>query len=133
MSKIDPAASLGGLVAERPSRAALFERLRLDYCCDGRQTLAHELVHVVQQRSGPVDGAATGEGVRVSDPGDAFEQSADRTAAAAMTAPVAVPTAAPLAVSRAADEEEDEDAQRVAVSRKSDEDEDEDVQTQREA
>lgn len=32
--------SLGELVAERPGRAQLFERLRLDYCCGGRQTLA---------------------------------------------------------------------------------------------
>jgi regulator of cell morphogenesis and NO signaling len=37
---IDPASSLGELVAERPARAELFERLRLDYCCGGRQTLA---------------------------------------------------------------------------------------------
>lgn len=37
---IDPSASLGVLVAERPSRAELFERLRLDYCCGGSQTLA---------------------------------------------------------------------------------------------
>jgi len=36
---IDPGASLGRLVAERPSRAELFERLRLDYCCNGDQTL----------------------------------------------------------------------------------------------
>lgn len=37
---IDPAASLGALVAERPARAELFERLRLEYCCGGRRTLA---------------------------------------------------------------------------------------------
>ncbi len=36
---IDPGASLGLLVAEQPSRAELFERLRLDYCCSGDQTL----------------------------------------------------------------------------------------------
>lgn len=29
----------------------------------GRHTLAHELTHVVQQRSGPVEGTPTGEGV----------------------------------------------------------------------
>ena len=39
-SPVDPAVTLGVLVAERPARAALFERLRLDYCCGGRQTLA---------------------------------------------------------------------------------------------
>ena len=37
---IDRGSSLGELVAERPARAGLFERLRLDYCCGGRQTLA---------------------------------------------------------------------------------------------
>ena len=36
---IDSGARLGELVAERPSRAQLFEQLRLDYCCGGRQTL----------------------------------------------------------------------------------------------
>jgi regulator of cell morphogenesis and NO signaling len=40
MSTIDPTATLGALVAERPARAPLFERLRLDYCCGGSQTLA---------------------------------------------------------------------------------------------
>ena len=38
-SLIDPGSRLGELVAERPSRAQLFEQLRLDYCCGGRQTL----------------------------------------------------------------------------------------------
>jgi len=37
---IDPTATLGLLVAEQPSRAEMFERLRLDYCCGGSQTLA---------------------------------------------------------------------------------------------
>ena len=40
MAEIDPAATLGALVAESPARAELFERLRLDYCCGGSQTLA---------------------------------------------------------------------------------------------
>jgi regulator of cell morphogenesis and NO signaling len=39
VSAIDPGITLGALVAERPARAALFERLRLDYCCGGGQTL----------------------------------------------------------------------------------------------
>ena len=42
----------------------------------GQQTLAHELTHVVQQRSGPVDGTMTDSGVKVSDPSDSFEQAA---------------------------------------------------------
>ena len=40
MSQIDPSTSLGALVAERPARAGLLERLRFDYCCGGAQTLA---------------------------------------------------------------------------------------------
>jgi iron-sulfur cluster repair protein YtfE (RIC family) len=40
MPQSDATANLGVLVAERPARAELFERLRLDHCCDGRQTLA---------------------------------------------------------------------------------------------
>ena len=41
----------------------------------GRVLLAHELAHVVQQR-----GAATTGELRVSDPGDRFEQQAERAA-----------------------------------------------------
>lgn len=37
---LDPELSLGALVAERPERAQLFEQWRLDYCCNGGQTLA---------------------------------------------------------------------------------------------
>jgi len=48
---------------------------------DGRETLAHELTHVVQQRSGPVDGTDDGSGVKVSDPNDRFEQEAEHVAA----------------------------------------------------
>jgi hypothetical protein len=46
----------------------------------GRHLLAHELTHVVQQRSGPVDGTDTGDGVHVSDPDDRFEREAAATA-----------------------------------------------------
>jgi len=53
----------------------------------GRQTLAHELSHVVQQASGPVDGSPAPGGIRVSSPDDAFERAADRTAAAALAVP----------------------------------------------
>lgn len=37
---VQSSSTLGALVAEQSSRAALFERLRLDYCCGGGQTLA---------------------------------------------------------------------------------------------
>lgn len=46
----------------------------------GRRMLAHELVHVAQQRAGPVAGTPAGGGVDVSDPGDAFEREADHVA-----------------------------------------------------
>jgi Domain of unknown function (DUF4157) len=46
----------------------------------GQRTIAHELSHVVQQRSGPVDGTDAPGGIRLSDPGDKFERAADATA-----------------------------------------------------
>ncbi|CAL9325227.1 eCIS core domain-containing protein [Streptomyces sp. SudanB182_2057] len=45
-----------------------------------RHTLAHELVHVIQQRQGPVAGTDNGSGLRVSDPADRFEREAEATA-----------------------------------------------------
>jgi hypothetical protein len=81
----------------------------------GRTMLAHELTHVVQQRSGPVDGTPTEGGIRVSDPGDRFEREAAANAEriVAMSPPVAAarepaaPTAATApAVQRDADDEQ---------------------------
>lgn len=46
----------------------------------GRRLLAHELAHVVQQASGPVDGTPTSDGITLSDPSDRFEHEADRVA-----------------------------------------------------
>ena len=43
----------------------------------GKELIAHELTHVVQQGSGQVQ---NGEGMTVNAPGDRFEQEADRTA-----------------------------------------------------
>lgn len=58
---------------------------------DGQHMLAHELTHVVQQRSGPVDGTDAGGGVKVSDPSDRFEReavaNADRIMAGGAGAP----------------------------------------------
>ena len=51
-----------------------------------KHTLAHELIHVVQQRRGPVAGTDNGTGVRVSDPGDSFERAAEAGATRAMAA-----------------------------------------------
>ena len=50
----------------------------------GRHTLAHELVHVMQQRSGPVDGTPAAGGVSLSHPDDRFEREAEATAGAAI-------------------------------------------------
>jgi hypothetical protein len=89
----------------------------------GRTTLAHELTHVVQQRSGPVEGTEAPGGIRVSDPSDRFEQeavaNADRVMAApapaaaaepvSTPAPASAPASAPAAsVQRAAAEDEEE-------------------------
>ncbi|MCU1566704.1 MAG: hypothetical protein JWQ56_1641 [Pseudarthrobacter sp.] len=72
----------------------VFQRDKYDPGSDaGKTMIAHELTHVVQQRSGPVDGTATGSGVRVSDPSDRFEREAAATAERAMSAPAAPATA----------------------------------------
>ncbi len=83
----------------------VFQRDRYDPdSTAGRTMLAHELTHVVQQRSGPVDGTPTGSGIRVSDPSDRFEREAAATAAQVMSGPAPV-TPAPAAVQRAAAED----------------------------
>ncbi|MEE4492738.1 eCIS core domain-containing protein [Streptomyces sp. BE230] len=53
-----------------------------------RHTLAHELTHVIQQRTGPVTGTDNGAGLRVSDPSDRFEREAEANATAAMNSPL---------------------------------------------
>ncbi len=80
----------------------------------GRTLLAHELTHVVQQRTGPVDGTSTGDGVRVSHPSDRFEQAAAANAEHVMSQPAGVPvqtsamsTPAAGVVQREAAEEEE--------------------------
>lgn len=63
----------------------VFQRGRYDTSsAAGKHMLAHELTHVVQQRSGPVAGTDTGDGLRVSDPSDVFERAAEATAAQVM-------------------------------------------------
>jgi hypothetical protein len=49
---------------------------------DGQELLAHELTHVVQQRSGSVSGG--GGGMKVNAPGDSYEQEADSVAKSVM-------------------------------------------------
>lgn len=51
----------------------------------GRITLAHELTHVLQQRSGPVDGTDATGGIKISDPSDRFEREATANAERVMS------------------------------------------------
>lgn len=68
----------------------VFQRDKYDPgSADGKLMLAHELTHVVQQRSGPVDGTDAGGGVKVSDPSDRFEREASANAERAMSAEAA--------------------------------------------
>jgi hypothetical protein len=61
----------------------------------GDRMLAHELAHVVQQRSGPVSGRPIGGGLALSDPSDPFERDAETTADRVMArVAVAEPTRA---------------------------------------
>ncbi|GGR27374.1 eCIS core domain-containing protein [Streptomyces netropsis] len=86
----------------------------------GRTTLAHELTHVIQQRSGPVEGTEAPGGIRVSDPGDRFEQEATANAERVMSqpspaappppVPAPAPTAAAPPVQRQTEDEDEEPA-----------------------
>jgi len=70
--------------------------------------LAHELTHVVQQRSGPVDGTPAAGGIKVSHPSDNFEQAAESAADRVMSSQAVAPpmTGASSSVQRDAEEEE---------------------------
>ncbi|HEY7813552.1 MAG TPA: DUF4157 domain-containing protein, partial [Nakamurella sp.] len=111
----------------------VFQRDRYDPSSEtGRVTLAHELTHVVQQRSGPVDGTNAPGGIRLSDPSDRFEQEAASNAERAMATPAPAPlsvsapaTPALAAVQRQEDEEPEEEptAQGTFVQRQETEEE----------
>jgi hypothetical protein len=91
---------------------------------DGDRTLAHELTHVVQQRSGPVDGTPVAGGIKVSDPSDRFERAADAAADAVVSG-----GAAPVQ-RQEAEELEEEPVQTLALQREEAEElEEEPVQT----
>jgi len=90
----------------------------------GKRMLAHELTHVVQQRSGPVAGTPAPGGIKISHPSDSFEQSADSTADRVMSSGPAMPAptaAAPASVQR--EGEEDEEVQGTFVQREGEEEE----------
>jgi hypothetical protein len=66
----------------------VFQRDKFDTSSTaGKTMLAHELTHVIQQRSGPVDGTDAGGGIKVSDPSDRFEREAAAHADSVMSAP----------------------------------------------
>jgi hypothetical protein len=112
----------------------VFQRDKYDPESDaGQHMLAHELTHVVQQRSGPVDGTDTSGGIKVSDPADRFEREAVNNADNVMSqpAPVLATPSTATAIQRSDDgapiqreeaPEEDETAQ-TFVQRESEEEE----------
>lgn len=69
-----------------------------------KHTLAHELTHVIQQREGPVAGADSGSGLRISDPSDHFERAAEANARRVMS--VVPPGMSAAAARTAADQSE---------------------------
>ncbi|WP_213450315.1 eCIS core domain-containing protein [Rhizomonospora bruguierae] len=105
----------------------VFQRDRYDPTSPrGQHMLAHELTHVVQQRSGPVDGSDAGGGVRVSHPSDRFEREAVANADRLMAAPA---PAAP-AVQRAepgTEEAPEEETAQTYVQREAAPEEDEET------
>jgi len=108
---------------------------------DGQKTIAHELTHVVQQRSGPVDGTPAPGGIRLSDPGDRFERAAEATAESVMGGGSAQSAATAgggggATAQREAAPEEEEEVQGSFVQREAAPEEEEEVQgsfVQREA
>lgn len=87
---------------------------------DTTRTLAHELTHVIQQRSGPVDGTPAPGGIKVSDPADRFEQEAERSADRVLS------EAAPLQREAEGPEMEEEELQALSLQRQEGVDESED-------
>lgn len=96
---------------------------------EGSKTLAHELTHVVQQRSGPVDGTPAAGGIRVSSPSDQYEQAADAAAeTATRTDPAPVPAVQGAPIQRQETAPEDEEEVQT-VQRQEAPEEEEEVQT----
>ncbi|MFJ2766956.1 DUF4157 domain-containing protein [Streptomyces sp. NPDC087300] len=79
-----------------------------------RHTLAHELTHVIQQRSGPVAGTDNGSGLRVSDPSDRFEREAESNAHRVLSGPAPEVAEADTDVQRASATAGSPAVQRVA-------------------
>ena len=102
--------------------SVVFQRDKYDpSSTEGKTMLAHELTHVVQQRSGPVDGTLAGGGIKISDPSDRFEReasaNADRVMSADVTPSLAVGSSAAAVQREEAPEEDEETAQGSFVQR----------------
>jgi hypothetical protein len=98
---------------------------------EGKHMLAHELTHVVQQRSGPVSGTPAPGGIKISDPSDSFEQQAEHKATEVMSAQASQPSAAALqtaAVQRQEEEEKPEEVQAMVQRQEEEEEKPEEVQ-----
>src|SRR5438093_7261958 len=91
----------------------------------GKRMLAHELTHVVQQRSGPVAGTPAEGGIKISHPSDTFEQAAESSADRAMSSqgPATQSPATPAPASVQREGEEEEELQGAFVQREGDEEE----------
>src|ERR671935_517200 len=90
----------------------------------GKRMLAHELTHVVQQRSGPVDGTPAAGGIKISNPSDRFEQAAEHSADRVMSSAAPAP-ALQAAPSIQREEAEEEEVQGMFVQREAAEEEEE--------
>jgi hypothetical protein len=113
----------------------VFQRDKYDpSSSDGKVMLAHELTHVVQQRSGPVEGSSAPGGIKVSDPSDRFEREASANAERAMAAPgpMAAGPVAGAPVQRDVDEsasvQRHADDEGALVQREGEEEKEEEVQ-----
>jgi hypothetical protein len=91
----------------------------------GQRMLAHELTHVVQQRSGPVDGTPAAGGISISDPSDRFEQAAERNADLVMAGHTVAPApgSAPVSAQREEETVQEMPVQAMAVQRQEGEEE----------
>ncbi|MFT4216079.1 MAG: DUF4157 domain-containing protein [Micropruina sp.] len=95
---------------------------------EGKTTLAHELTHVIQQRSGPVDGTSAPGGIKVSDPSDRFEREASANADRVMAGPAPVQALSASAPAVQREEAEEEEVQGSFVQREEEKEEEEPVQ-----
>jgi hypothetical protein len=89
----------------------------------GQRMLAHELTHVMQQRSGPVAGTPAAGGIKISHPSDSFEQAAESNANRVMASAHAEPIGAGSTSASVQREAEEEEVQGTFVQRAEEEEE----------